>query len=336
MKKIKIAQIGTNAYSHGPDIFNSLKNQSEIFDIVGYVLPENEKERLPKRLSCFEGYKELSLEEVLNNPQIEAVTIETDEIYLTKYALMAAKAKKHIHMEKPGGRDIKDFEELIEIVKENKTVFHIGYMYRYNPYIIDLFNQIKNGELGEIISVDAQMSCKHPVEARKWLSTFKGGMMFYLGCHLVDLVLQIMGKPQRVISLNKSTGLDGISSEDFGMAVLEYTNGVSTVKTSASELGGFARRQLVVTGSKKTVEISPLEAFANYTDFNQALLVKRKEYSSADWGDNGISSTSEAYDRYDAMMASFAAMVRGEKQNPYTSDYELELYKTILKCCGVD
>ena len=41
-------------------------------------------------------------------------------------------------------------------------------------------------------------------------------------------------------------------------------------------------------------------------------------------------------DRYDGMMASFAAMVRGEKENPYTSDYELELYKTVLRCCGVN
>ena len=36
------------------------------------------------------------------------------------------------------------------------------------------------------------------------------------------------------------------------------------------------------------------------------------------------------------MLASFAAMVRGEKENPYTYDYELELYKTVLQCCGVE
>ena len=44
--------------------------------------------------------------------------------------------------------------------------------------------------------------------------------------------------------------------------------------------------------------------------------------------------TSETFDRYTDMLTSFAAMVRGEKQNPYTLDYELELYKTVLKACG--
>jgi hypothetical protein len=41
------------------------------------------------------------------------------------------------------------------------------------------------------------------------------------------------------------------------------------------------------------------------------------------------------FQRYEDMLLSFADMVRGEKENPYTLDYELELFKTILKCCGV-
>lgn len=63
---------------------------------------------------------------------------------------MAAEHKKHIHMEKPGGVQLSDFEKLISIVKNNKTIFHTGYMYRYNPYISELKEQIKNGELGDI------------------------------------------------------------------------------------------------------------------------------------------------------------------------------------------
>ena len=38
-------------------------------------------------------------------------------------------------------------------------------------------------------------------------------------------------------------------------------------------------------------------------------------------------------DRYEAMMAAFAAYVRGDEINPYTPEYELALYKTILQTC---
>ena len=284
---------------------------------------------MPQRVEELKDYTELSLEEVLNNPEIEAVAIETDEVYLTKYAIMAAKAGKHIHMEKPGGVSLADFEELIGIMKKTGKVFHTGYMYRYNPYVIELLQKVRSGELGDIISVEAQMNCPHPKQTRQWLEAFPGGMMFFLGCHLVDLVLQIKGQPQKIIPFNKSTGVQGVTAKDYGMAVFEYENGVSFVKTNATELGGFLRRQLVVTGTKGTIELKPFEICINggqYTD--------KTEYYTDNWDLPGTLTRSEFYTRYENMMASFAAMVRGEKQNPYTLDYELELFKTVLLACG--
>lgn len=330
MSKIKIAQIGTSTNSHGNLVFNSLKKQSDIFEIVGFAFPENERKKYPERMKDFEGYTELTVDEILNNPEIEAVTVETEECYLTKYALMAAEKAKHIHMEKPGGTVLSDFEKLISTVKKNATVFHTGYMYRYNPFVIELMDRIKKGELGEIISVEAQMNCAHSKELRNWLGSYKGGSLFFLGCHLIDLILQIKGMPENIIPLSKSTGIDGTSSEDFGMAVLEYKNGVCLAKVNSNEIGGFARRQLVVSGTKETVELKPFEILV---DGGQ--VTTKTEYSSADWNNRGITTESAVYDRYDPMMRSFAEMVRGEKENPYSYDYELELYKTILKCCDI-
>lgn len=180
MRKVKIAQIGTSTNSHGNDIFNTLKRNSDIFEIVGFAFPENERKKFPERMADFEGYKELTVEEILNDPEIEAVTVETEEIYLTKYAILAAQNKKHIHMEKPGGIDLSEFRKLISVVKENNIVFHIGYMYRYNPTLFKLIEDVKKGELGDIISVEAQMNCHHSAELREWLKTFNGGMMFFL------------------------------------------------------------------------------------------------------------------------------------------------------------
>ena len=332
MKKIKIAQIGTSANSHGNYIFNALRKNDDLFEIAGYVLPENERNKFPEKMTAFEGYKELTLEEVLGNSEIEAVTVETEEIYLSKYALLAAEHKKHIHMEKPGGVILSDFEKVIDTVKRNKTIFHTGYMYRYNPYIIELKEQIKNGELGDIISVEAQMNCIHPKNVREWLGNFPGGMMFFLGCHLIDLILSIQGTPKKIVPLNMCSHIDGVTSKDFGMAVFEYENGISFAKTSAVEIGGFERRQLVVSGTKKTVELKPLEW--SVKDGN--LATKRNTYTSRVWTNPSVKEQSIAVDRYDSMIRSFAEMVRDEKENPWNYDYELELYKTVLKACGVE
>ena len=42
------------------------------------------------------------------------------------------------------------------------------------------------------------------------------------------------------------------------------------------------------------------------------------------------------YDRYEDMIKTFASVVRGEIENPYSVEYELELFTAILKCCGAD
>jgi len=330
MRKIKVAQIGTSTNSHGNSIFASFKKNSDMFEIAGYHFPENEREKFPNRMKEFEGYKELSLKEILENPEIEAVAIETEEIYLTKYATLAAEHKKHIHMEKPGGIALDDFEKLIQTVKNNKTVFHTGYMYRYNPYIMELKEQIKNGELGDIISVEAQMNCFHQKNKREWLENFPGGMMFFLGCHLIDLILSIQGTPEKIIPLNKCSGVEGVSSEDFGMVVFEYENGISFAKTSAVEIGGFERRQLVVAGTKKTVELKPLEWYLE----TGHLVTGRSIYESKNWNTSSVKEQSVAVNRYDSMMRSFGEMVLGKKENPYDYDYELGVYKTVLKACG--
>lgn len=284
-------------------------------------------------MADFADYPELTLEQILSDPTIEAVAVETEEIYLTKYALLAVQAGKHIHMEKPGGLVLADFEDLITAALEKGNVLHFGYMYRYNPYIADLIQRVKRGELGDILSVEAQMNCIHPVQVRQWLQSFPGGMMFFLGCHLIDLILTIQGTPEKIIPLNKCSGLDVTDCKDFGMAVFEYKNGVSFAKASAVELGGFARRQLVVTGTKATVELNPLEEYVPGSGLEYLYTVKT-ERSSTDWHAPAKKESCEPVNRYRNMMQSFAQLVRGEKQNPYSLQYELELYKTILKACG--
>ena len=332
MEKIRVAQIGTSHNSHGHQIWRSMVKQSDIFEVVGYALPENEREKFPKEMMVFEGYREMTVEEILADPTIEAVTVETEEIYLTKYAQMVADAGKHLHMEKPGSQDHKAFEELVSVLKEKQLVFSTGYMYRFNPIVQRTLERIRNGELGRIYSVEAHMSCKHKARVREWLEVFEGGMMFFLGCHLIDLIYQIQGEPLEVIPLNCSTGIDDIHTQDFGMAVLKYADGVSFAKTCDNECGGFMRRQLVICGEKGTIEIKPLEVGTHggqYTCYAESF----NNVGNKDWSEPWAAGQTEVYDRYDDMMRNFAEMVRG-KENPYTYDYELNLHKLVLRACG--
>lgn len=331
MKKIKVAQIGTSKWSHGSGIWPTMVNHPEVFDLVGYAFPENEREKFPEHVKCFDGYREMTVEDILSDPEIEAIVVETEEIYLTKYATMVAKAGKHLHMEKPGGTCLRDFEELVQILKEKDLVFSLGYMYRFNPKINEVIERVKRGDIGMVCCVEAQMSCRHDAELRDWLSVFPGGMTFFLGCHLIDLIYRIQGEPEEIIPFNCSSGYDGVTGDDIGMVVFKYENGVSFLKTTACEAGGYLRRRLLISGENGTFEVRPLEGYADGGKQFSTL----HEYFGKGWVVPEKETTSDPFGRYNAMMLNFAEMVRGKK-NPFTYDYELELYKLVLKACGED
>ncbi len=333
MKPIRIAQIGVNKYSHALSIFNSIKTQPDLFEVVGYCPVEGERERFPDCLFVFDGYPELTLDEILNDPTIEAVTVETEEIHLTKYAIMAAEHGKKIHMEKPGGTCLAEFEKLIALVKEKNLVFHTGYMYRYNPFVQEVLQKAKAGEYGKILTVETHMCGISDPQMRQWLEVFPGGMMFYLGCHLIDLIISLKGLPDKIIPLNCSTGKDGVTACDNGFALLEYPEGYSFAKTCSAEFGGFERRELAVMGTKGTVVLKPLEWLVGRKAFQYT---DKVEYTGGQWLEVGEKSRSPEFDRYDSMMQGFAAIARREYENPYTPDYELQLFKCLLAACGVD
>ena len=328
MKKLKIAQIGTADTEHGSQVFKSLNHLTDLFELVGFADVDVHS---GERNKAYEGFREMSVEEIFSIPDLDAVTIECDENLQTKYALMAAERGIPFHLEKPCGDVDADFDHLIDVVEEKGVVFHTGYMYRYNPAVLKMFEIVNSGKLGEIYSVEAQMNCIHPVKMRNWLANYKGGMMFYLGCHLVDLICQLQGFPQKIEPLNMAIGTDGVKGEDFGMAVYKYPKGVSFAKATDDECGGFQRRQLVVVGSKGTVEICPLESGGDsglmYADFTFT--------NSTEWAARGETVRLDGFHRYRTMMEGFAAMVRGERKNPYTPDYELALNSFVMRSCGM-
>ena len=168
---------------------------------------------------------------------------------------------------------------------------------------------------------------------RAWLSAFPGGMTFFLGCHLIDLVYRLQGEPREVIPLNAKTGFDGIDAYDFGMAAFRYENGVSFIKAADTEVGGFLRRQLVVTGEKGSIELCPLEYYPSLPKSDKQVTKAKECFDMRIWQAEWTESTSAPYDRYDDMMKNFAEIVRG-KENPYSYDYELKLFALILRACG--
>lgn len=202
MKKIRIGNIGT-LHDHSLGTMETIKKCDDIFEIVGFVPESDERYLAVKDTPAYRGVKRMTLDELFE-ARPDAMVIEGFETEQVHAAQLCIDRGIHVQIDKPAGANAEEFEKLLSDAKKKHLVVHMGYMYRYNPSVMRVKELVKEGFFGDIYAVEAQMNCEHPIEKRDWLGNFRGGMTFFLGCHLVDLLFGILGVPDEIIPLNRA------------------------------------------------------------------------------------------------------------------------------------
>lgn len=328
MSRIKIGQIGLG-HNHGAGKMQAVRKFPDLFEVIGYA--EENPEWVEKRggVATYAGLDRFSVDELLD--KCDAILVETDVWDLTRTAQRCIAAGKHIHMDKPAGGTLAEYKKLLDDAKKDNLVVQLGYMYRYNPAVKKCLEMVQAGELGDIFSINAEMSTGHTAVYREWLKHFRGGTMYIFGCHLIDLIVYLLGEPQRVISCLKHSGKDGVDVADTDFALLEYERALARVFVSSVELNGYGRRQFVVSGSKGTVNICPLE--------NPVTMTWTNEEIAKPFQDQKIILPFEdktAGGRYDEMMQDFYSYIKKEKANHFTYEHEYTVQKILLEIIGGD
>lgn len=332
MEKIKIGQIGIG-HNHASAIWGTVQKFPDLFEVVGFAEPDEEWIRERGSLQEYQGMPRMTVEQLLNVPGLQAVSVETDVWNLVPTAQKCIDAGFHVHMDKPAGEDLGEYRRLLESAEKKNLAVQLGYMYRYNPAIQECMKMARNGEFGEIFSIDTMMSTQHSAEYRTWLKHFRGGSMYIFGCHLIDLILLFLGEPERVVPFQKQTGFDGVEVPDNGFAVLEYPNAIATVKTASNEVNGWGRRQFVICGQDASVEIKPLEK-PTILSVTKKAMAEKDAYSDVRIQRQLPEPTGAYHNRYDEQILDFARIIRGEIENPYSYAHELLVQKVTLQACG--
>ncbi|MCA9070142.1 MAG: Gfo/Idh/MocA family oxidoreductase, partial [Planctomycetaceae bacterium] len=249
--KIKIGQIGVG-HAHASKL--SVYRASPDYEVVGIVEPDADL----RRRAAYRDLPWMTQEQLLNTPGLDAVLVETQVRDLLDTAETCIAAGKHIHLDKPAGESLPQFERILKSAAKQKRLVQMGYMYRYNPAIVLLREFLKKGWLGDVFEVHTVMSKVVPPGSRRGLAEYPGGILFELGCHILDLVIGILGPPIDVTGFNQHASAIEDRLVDNMLAVLQYPRAIATVKSSAQEVEGFARRHLVVCGSGGTFHIQPL------------------------------------------------------------------------------
>lgn len=333
MKRIKIGQIGV-CHEHAAGKMKALRARPDVFEVVGVV---DDRDSVAARfagqdLKPYEGLAWMSEEELLAYPGLEAVAVETPNADLVPTALRCAARGLAMHMDKPGGMDLPVFSQLLALCEKRDLPFQMGYMFRNNPAMQFSRKLIGEGALGEVFEIQASMSHDYGGDAyQSYLGSFPGGIMFNLGCHLIDQVVAMLGRPTGVTPFLKS--LPGWPNEicNHALAVLEYPHAMVTLRAASLEVDGVAQRRLKVCGTKGSVDLCPLERFDG-----QALTLRLTlrdgfgEYSAGThMVDCGIQG-----DRYEDQLVELAQIIRGERENPRAWRHDEWVQSVLLAACG--
>jgi predicted dehydrogenase len=323
-EKIRIAQIGTG-HAHASGKMETMRKSAD-FEVVGIVEPDERLRREAARRKVYEGVPWLTEEQLLSVPGLRAVAVETQVKDLLAVGRRCVAAGLHLHLDKPAGESLPEFRGLLNDAEQRKLTVQLGYMFRYNPGFEFCFRAVREGWLGEILGIDGSMGKLSSVSERDTIAPYRGGAMFELGCHLIDAVVNLLGKPVTVAAHGRQSEGHENGFLDNQVAVLEYPKSIVTIRSSVVEVGGNTRRHFTVFGENGTLELRPLEPV-------RAKLVLAQPRGEFDAGTHEI--TLPHPPRYEADFLDFSKVIRGEAAFRWPPSHDLAVQETVLRASGL-
>ena len=320
-QRIKVGQIGTK-HAHASGKLETIRKFPEIFDVIGVVEDDAEQKARVAATKSFQDLPWMTQEQLLNVPDLQLVLVETDIDNLLSVAELCISAGKHIHLDKPAGTSLTHFQKICAAADSKQLALQMGYMFRGNPAFRFLFQAVREGWLGDIFQIHGEISKKVDDATRHELARYRGGAMFELGCHLLDAVVTILGKPKSVTAVNSNTRAGTDNLMDNCLAVLRYDRAAATIKSSVCEVDGTQRRQFVVCGTLGTISIQPLEPA-------QLMLTLEKPTATHERGTHQVALPAST-GRYDGDLLHLAAVIRGDAPPEFNTAHDLAVQEAVL------
>lgn len=222
MRKIKWGVMGT-AYIFERDTARGMQlaDNCELTAIAGRNMAKAEafKEQY--------GFKRAygSYEELINDPEIEAIYIPLPNTMHYEWTIKALKHGKHVLCEKPLAPTAEEAEEMFRTAEENHVFLMEAFAYQHSPYIKELKTLIDSGAIGELRYVEAALiTSDYDLANIRMRQETLGGCMYDLGVYAASFVQRMIGEKPEKIGAVSTFSEEGIDT--FTTAVFEYKSGL--------------------------------------------------------------------------------------------------------------
>ena len=324
------------AHEHAPGKIASLKKLTDDFEVVA-IADDTARHSPTYHTDPFlapEGCPIVSEAEALENRDIDCVFVEVANRDLMEIAKVYAERGVPMHCDKPCGEAMGPYREVADICRAKKVPMQIGYMYRANPAIRFMREAVKAGWIGKVVFAEADMNHAYGNDDyQHYTGTMKGGILYNLGCHLVDtLALFVEGDPIRATCVKGTAPGDSPDCLNRMSSFVEFPGAEMLIRSCSRAPGGVNCRRLRVDGTNGTFDLCPIERFdGEELKLAMTLATPAGGYAA---GRHEISFGVQT-DRYAGQLQELAAIVRGEIPDTTDFDHDLRVHEITLKACDV-
>ncbi len=195
-----------------------------------------------------------SYEELLRDPEIEAVYNPLPNHLHVPWSIRAAEAGKHVLCEKPVSLTAAECRELMAV--RDRTGVKIGeaFMVRTHPQWLSARSRVRAGEIGELRSVVTVFSYFNPDPANiRNVPEYGGGGLMDIGCYPINTSRFLFeAEPARVLGLLETDPVLGVDRLTSG--ILDFPRG-QAVFTCGTQLSSYQRTQILGTSGRIEIEI---------------------------------------------------------------------------------
>lgn len=238
---VQIAQIGVGYW--GPNLLRNLvANKRCTTSAVAELSPE--------RRDFVRGlYPAITVtgdvDEVLQNPEIEAIVIATPVATHFDLAMRALAAGKHILIEKPMARSVAEVDAIGRLADEKKRVAMVGHTFLFNSAVRYVKKLIESAELGDVRYIYSQ---------RLNLGKIRSDVdsLWNLAPHDISVIQYWLGDPEPLSVVRRGADYIQDSIDDVVFMSIKYPKKVMA-NIHVSWLDPLKVRSMVVVGSKKMV-----------------------------------------------------------------------------------
>jgi predicted dehydrogenase len=171
-----------------------------------------------------------SYEAILADPGIEGVIIATPHTVHAEQVIAAARAGKHVFVDKPFALTVEDARRATAACREAGIVLSVGHQRRRLPAHRALKRMIDEGAFGRVVQIEGNFSAHigftfTPGMWRGDRAEAPGGPMTNLGIHHVDTFQYLLGPITRVMAMVRRVAVTGVDIDDTTSILLEFGSG---------------------------------------------------------------------------------------------------------------